>query len=89
MHLMLVADGRSPITRAWLAMLRPLGWRLSLVSTYPCPAPPEVAHFAVLPVAFGAAGGAASGGQGRATFRKHLRQPLQTLRYWLGPLSLS
>jgi glycosyltransferase involved in cell wall biosynthesis len=89
MHLMLVADGRSPITRAWLAMLRPLGWRLSLVSTYPCPAPPEVAHFAVVPVAFGAAGGAASGGQGRTTFHKHLRQPLQTLRYWLGPLSLS
>ncbi|WP_299026862.1 glycosyltransferase family 4 protein [uncultured Thermanaerothrix sp.] len=88
MHLMLIADGRSPITRAWLRMLRPLGWRLTLVSTYPCSAPAEVEHFEVLPVAFGAAGGVSPTGQGRAAFRKHLRQPLQRLRYWLGPLTL-
>ena len=35
MHILLVADGRSPITRNWLRMLSGLDHTISLVSTYP------------------------------------------------------
>lgn len=88
MHLMLIADGRSPITRAWLGMLRPLGWHLTLISTYPCPAPAEVEHFEILPVAFGGLGGGGARASGTGGMRRRWRRPLQGLRYWLGPLTL-
>jgi len=36
MHVLLVADGRSPITRSWIEMLSILDVQISLISTFPC-----------------------------------------------------
>lgn len=99
MHILLVADGRSPITLRWLDNLRELGLTFSLVSTFPCPPPPDAAHFAVLPVAFSglaggqsASSGAAGGGRAAAPVGRRwvtgLRRFLLPLRYRLAPLSL-
>lgn len=99
MHILLVADGRSPITLRWLDNLRELGLTFSLVSTFPCPPPPDAAHFAVLPVAFSglaggqaASSGAAGGGRAAAAAGRRwvagLRRILLPLRYRLAPLSL-
>jgi glycosyltransferase involved in cell wall biosynthesis len=53
MHILLIADGRSPITRRWIEAIRPLGHRISLLSSYPCDPPDRLEDFAVLPLAFG------------------------------------
>ncbi len=37
MKILLVADGRSPITRGWVRTLKQGGFDISLVSTFPCP----------------------------------------------------
>ena len=59
MHVLIVADGRSPITRRWLQGLLERGMQVGLISTFPCPVPdfsgaglPGVEPFSVLPVAF-------------------------------------
>ena len=52
MHILLVADGRSPITRNWLRMLSGLDHTISLVSTYPYEPIPGIARQYTLPVAF-------------------------------------
>ncbi|GAP09011.1 glycosyltransferase [Bellilinea caldifistulae] len=99
MHILLVADGRSPITLRWLDNLRELGYTFSLVSTFPCLPPPDAAHFAVVPVAFsGLAGGQSSPSrrvdsrQGSPSAARRwvtgLRRVLLPLRYRLAPLSL-
>ena len=58
LHILLVADGRSPITRRWISGLLELGWRVSLLSTYPCQAQEGVEALRVVPVAFGGYSGA-------------------------------
>jgi hypothetical protein len=99
MHILLVADGHSPITLRWLDNLRELGLTFSLVSTFPCPPPPDAAHFAVLPVAFsglaggkaassGAAGGRRAAAAAGRRWVAGLRRILLPLRYRLAPLSL-
>ncbi len=52
MHILLVADGRSPITRNWLRMLSGLDYQISLVSTYPYEPIDGIEHQYTLPVAF-------------------------------------
>ncbi|MEW6181257.1 MAG: glycosyltransferase family 4 protein [Chloroflexota bacterium] len=98
MHILLVADGRSPITLRWLESLHALGHTLSLISTFPCPPPAGLAHFEVVSVAFSAlAGGMASptrpnGGGGAVPSKRRwvagLRRILLPLRYRLAPLTL-
>ena len=56
-HILLIADGRSAITKRWIDMLHSLDFRVSLVSTYPLSNRPEVDQLFVLPIAFSAAGG--------------------------------
>ncbi|HNT54147.1 MAG TPA: glycosyltransferase family 4 protein [Anaerolineaceae bacterium] len=90
MHLLIVADGRSPIARNWITGELSLGHRVSLVSTYPCSALPGVTDLIVMPVAFG---GMAGGGQGgrRSGFRQvvgRFRPVFQAGRSLLGPLLL-
>jgi glycosyltransferase involved in cell wall biosynthesis len=76
MRILIVADGRSPITRRWLQALLERGHAVSLLSSFPC-APPvfgwpgepsgELEHFSVLAVAYSqyaSGGGAAAGGTG-------------------------
>ena len=96
MHVFLVADGRSPITRRWIAGLGALQHETTLVSTFPCPPVEGVRETYVLPVAFSGMAGSQAGGkapdpavsQKRKTVSK-ARLPLLRLRYLLGPLSLS
>ena len=96
MHILLVADGRSPITRRWIAGLLALQHRVTLVSTYPCPETGEVEATHVLPVAFAGMGGSQAGGsrgpQERLSLQRRLvgraRGLLQSARYYLGPLTL-
>jgi glycosyltransferase involved in cell wall biosynthesis len=52
MHTLLIADGRSPITKNWLRMLAGLNWHVSLVSTFLCDPPEGAQLLEVLPVGF-------------------------------------
>ncbi len=64
MHILLVADGRSPITSRWIQGMLALEHQVTLVSTYPCEAMPGVLAQHCLPVAFaGLAGGQAGRGE--------------------------
>ena len=92
MHILIIADGRSPITRRWLKMVQPLGWQISLISTFPCAAVEGVTLAGVLPVAFARYAGSQAGNATPAGQRKGLVsriRPLATrLRHWLGPWTL-
>jgi len=92
LKILLVADGRSPITRSWIAMLKPLGYRLSLVSSYPCASVDGVESLHILPLAFSRFGGSQAGscnkpGQ-KAGFVSRIRPFAQKIRQWLGPWTL-
>lgn len=52
MNLLIIADGRSPITRRWIRMLQPLNYTINLVSTYPCQPVDGVNETILFPVAF-------------------------------------
>lgn len=99
MKLLLVADGRSPITAHWIKSVHDLGIQVCLVSTYPCKAPEEVTGFFVLPVAFARSGGNRSSGsptapttETRIDYKRRLikrfRGAFMKARYILGPLSV-
>jgi glycosyltransferase involved in cell wall biosynthesis len=92
MHILLVADGRSPITRSWISALQPLGWQISLISTFPCSPINGAALAAVLPVAFARYAGSQAGTTAPAAARKGLvsriRPLAQKVRYALGPWTL-
>jgi glycosyltransferase involved in cell wall biosynthesis len=94
MHILLVADGRSPITRRWVSALVALQHRVSLVSTFPCGEVDGVSVQHVLPVAFAGLGGNQVG-RARPPSPGHSRQLVSRFRsvflagrYYLGPLSL-
>ena len=92
MRLLIVADGRSPITKRWIQMLQPLGYEVYLVSTFPCP---NVARarwrFSPFPVAFAKFAGSQAGG---STSKQHsglitrFRGLAAAARHWLGPWTL-
>ena len=94
MRIMLVADGRSPITRRWLSSLLTAGHTVRLVSTFPCE-PLKGVEVQIIPVAFSrlAGGGVPSQpGRGMAARARPLIERARGLflagRYWLGPLSV-
>jgi glycosyltransferase involved in cell wall biosynthesis len=97
MHILLTADGRSPITKRWIQGLLALQHRVTLVSTFPCDPPPGVADVFILPVAFNGLSGsqalnrsnapAAPASSSRKIISK-FRELLQGARYFLGPLTL-
>ncbi len=68
MRILLLADGRSPITLRWLDSLRALDYRVSLISSFPCNPPEGIADFFYLPVAF-SGWAAALPGRGSAAAR--------------------
>lgn len=96
MHVLIVADGRSPITTRWIEALQALGLEVSLVSSYPCREPVGLVGFQVLPVAFSGAGGSQAGDAGGRSATGGLKRWLvargrgvfQSLRYLLGPLTI-
>lgn len=94
MHVLLVADGRSPTTRSFLSMLQEQGIRVSMASTYACTPAEGLAGFTVFPIAFSRFAGndtgvRQSGGSrsGAHILKSLLRPLLYPLRYHLGPLS--
>jgi glycosyltransferase involved in cell wall biosynthesis len=95
MKLLIIADGRSPITRNWIKMLQPLGYEIDLISTYPCSPVDGVKETALLPVAFARYSGSQAGGSKseKSTRRRKLvsqfRGLASDLRHMLGPWTLT
>lgn len=95
MKILVVADGRSPITRNWIKDLIDCGHTVVLVSTFPCNEIEGCDRQKVLPVCFSKfAGGQTvdnTGRQGKTRgirrFVQRHRGLFQTLRYTLGPLT--
>jgi glycosyltransferase involved in cell wall biosynthesis len=95
MHILLVADGRSPITRRWVNGLIALEHQVTLVTTFPCEPVPGVDADVCLPVAFASAARTVSSGTTQPLRISQVRRlvtafrPLfQAARYRLGPLTL-
>lgn len=96
MKVVLVADGRSNITRSWIACISGKDVEIDLVSTFPCEKPGEVREMVVLPVAFSRFAGGQVSLNGASTSKNGLHKILSGLRgillntrYRLGPLTLS
>ena len=94
MKVLLVADGRSPITKHWIQSLQQMNIEVSLVSTFPCKEPEDLKSFRVLPAAFaGSAGNQAKKASSEPlTLKRRLIKRFRNLfmkaRYILGPLTL-
>ncbi|MCD4753311.1 MAG: glycosyltransferase family 4 protein [Anaerolineaceae bacterium] len=102
MNILLVADGRSPITRRWIEELQISGHQVGLVASFPCNRPAELDYFKVLPICFskyaGSQVGKGSGEKGDQqksqpkmslkSILKRYRKLFQKLRYWIGPPTL-
>ncbi len=97
MHILFVADGRSPTTRSWIRGVRTLQHEVTLLSTYPCDPLPEARETILFPVAFSNYRGGGKSGTGAEGSHNQSRQALVgrfrslflAARAWLGPLSLS
>jgi glycosyltransferase involved in cell wall biosynthesis len=91
MHILLVADGRSPNARRWIQGILSLHHRVTLVSTYPCQPLPGVDDLHILPVAFANQAGSqikTSAAAAPSPAKRKARAALGSLRYLLGPLTL-
>ncbi len=75
-------------------MLQPLGYEISLISTYPCGAVDGVNNMELLPVAFAGFSGSQAGGSGgsqaseRSKLVSQFRGMASGLRHWLGPSTI-
>ncbi len=97
-HILLVADGRSAITSRWIDILKELGFRISLVSTYPISSDIEVENFFTLPVAFSGAAAADKSSETNSNSStsinwkrqliQHARPLVMDIRYLLGPSTI-
>jgi hypothetical protein len=94
MKILLVADGRSPITRGWIKTLELAGLETSLISTFLCEPLPGVRELRIIPAAFSALAGSQVSGRSSSQ-RSRTRRLVSRFRglflagrYWLGPLSL-
>jgi hypothetical protein len=91
--ILLVADGRSPITHQWLKTVISMEHEMMLVSTFPCSPLQGVKDQTVIPIAFSGMAGTQVAGSNQKKKRssslvRKARKPLMVLRYWLGPLTL-
>lgn len=98
-HILLIADGRSPITRRWITILNEINIKVSLVSTYTVQEPLPVDQFFCLPVAFsrfiqpkGTGEPSQTAANNKSSWKSGLirrfRSLFLNLRYSLGPLTL-
>ena len=93
-HILILADGRSPTALSWIKNIHSLGYRVSLVSTFPCDQPHEVEQFHILPIAFSRLSTGSKTSPTKTsdsklkTLVRRLTPLLQNFRYILGPLSL-
>lgn len=97
MRVLLVADGRSPITRRWVASLTALQAEVVLVSTFPCDPFPGIKRLYFIPLAFSGLAGSQAGNKGAETqpsaggLRRgvsRFRGLFLKARYRLGPLTI-
>lgn len=93
MKLLLIADGRSPITRRWIKMLTPLKYSIYLATTYPCSPIEGVQEIVEIPLAFAKLAGSQAGGTAKKTTRRtqilsQVRAVASDLRHWLGPATV-
>ena len=97
MHILLIADGRSPITRRWVQGLFALKHEVTLISTFPCVALDGIRDLHVLPVAFAGMGGSqvkSSEKNAHTTFQlrkmvSRYRSIFQSGRSFIGPLTMA
>ncbi len=101
-HILIIADGRSPTALSWIANAQHAGVRISLISTFPCSRPQNMQHFEILPVAFSRFSGGTENVKASESQNSSKKSPksrirgmvrrfapiFQSLRYWLGPLTL-
>ena len=93
-HILVIADGRSPTALSWIENVKSLGYKISLVSTYPCEPPEGLNQFHMLPIAFSRFSGRSatkktpSSDRPMRSFIRRFSPTLQKLRYFLGPLTL-
>ncbi|MFZ7127840.1 MAG: glycosyltransferase [Desulfobacterales bacterium] len=96
-HILIIADGRSDTARSWIRNILSLGYRVSLVSTFPCHPPEGLEHILTLPVAFSrfsrkVTTGVPAPNQKKSRLKSMIRRysgGFQTLRYFIGPLTLA
>ena len=96
LRILLVTDGRSPITRGWVQMLKLSGFEVDLVSTFPCSPVEGIRELEVIPVAFGSLSGSqvnsGKAGTGKTSATRKLVGRFRSLfmsgRYTLGPATL-
>ena len=97
MRILLVADGRSPITHRWVKGLNALQHEVVLVSTFPCENVPGIEKLYILPLAFsGLAGSQVDKKTSESTASaSSLRRSVSRFRslflkgrYWFGPLTV-
>ena len=103
MRLLFIADGRSPTARNWIQYWTARGDKVTLASTFPCDPIPHLAGLEIVPVAFSGrdARGADWQSAGSADYPPsgtsqpaprvrdaRLIELRQTIRHWLGPLTL-
>jgi len=86
MRLLFVADGRSPTARNWIQYWIEHGDEVHLASTFPCDSIQGLAGLEVVSAAF--SGRAAAPSPASRTRDARLISLRQTIRHWLGPLTL-
>ena len=96
MRILLVADGRSPITRCWIKAVLSLGHSVILISTFPCESVEGVEADVCLPVAFSGlarSGSTSNQASGPSSFARQAISSFRSIflagRYVLGPLTLN
>jgi len=93
-HILVIADGRSPTALSWIENIQSLGYKISMISTYPCERPEGLTQFHILPIAFSRFSGGSpakkttSSSSRLKSLIRRFSPFLQKLRYILGPLSL-
>lgn len=91
MKITLIADGRSPITRSWIAGLSQIGHQIDLISSYPCEKPEGVKDLFILPLAFSQVSRKSGSGttlSSTSSLIQKSRLQLLKLRSLIGPLSV-
>ena len=90
MHILVVADGRSPNAQNWIRTLKALDHRVTLISTYPCDFVEGVDALVVMPIAFARASGSQAGQKrsGKKGLVARFRPFFQAMRYTLAPMTL-
>lgn len=97
MHVLIVADGRSPTTRSWVRMVSQLGHRITLISTFHCGPVEGVEADLCMPVGFSSLVGSTAGsGNLKSPRSEVIRKVISSFRSFflagrhrLGPLTLN